>query len=105
MARTREMKCHANEAGVAVATMGLLEPYIFKVKPTGKAAEYMPQHFVFQTDRREVTIVVARSIFGTIAEDNVALIIDTSGSMQVYLDDIKIALNAVITEQLYQSKK
>merc|ERR1711879_125929 len=65
----------------------------------------MPQHFVFQTDRREVTIVVARSIFGTIAEDNVALVIDTSGSMQVYLDDIKTALNAVITEQLFHSKK
>ena len=105
MSRTREMKCHANESGVAVATMGLLEPYIFKVKPTGKADEYMTQSFVFQTDRREVTIVVARSIFGTIGEDNVALVIDTSGSMQVYLDDVKIALNSVITEQLFQSQK
>jgi len=104
-ARKREMKCHANEVGVAIATMGLLEPYIFKVKSMGKAAEYMPQHFVFQTDRREVTIVVARSIFGSITEDKVALVIDTSGSMQVYLEDVKVALNSVITEQLFQSKK
>jgi len=105
MARAKEMKCQADEAGVAIAPMGLLEPYIFQVKPNGKAAAYMPQHFVFQTDRREVTVVVARSIFGTLAEDKVAIVIDTSGSMQVYLEDVKIALNQVITEQLFQSKK
>jgi len=103
--RARELKCQADESGVASSTMSLLESYVFRVKPTGKAAEYMPQHFVFQTDRREVTIVVARSIFGTITEDKIALVVDTSGSMQVYLDDIKIALNGVLTEQLFQSKK
>lgn len=105
MARAREMKVHANEAGIAVATMSLLEPYIFKVKPSGKASEYMSQHFVFQTSRREVTIVVARSVFGQITEERIALVIDTSGSMQVYLDDIKIALNTVLTEQLFRSTK
>jgi hypothetical protein len=105
MARTREMKCQADEAGVAIATMSMLEPYIFKVKPAAKAAEYMPQQFYFQTDRRDVTIVVARSIFGYIAEDSVALIIDTSGSMQVYMDDVKIALNKVITEQFFNTGK
>merc|ERR1711924_461486 len=35
----------------------------------------------------------------------IALVIDTSGSMQVYLDDIKIALNTVLTEQLFRSTK
>jgi hypothetical protein len=105
LARTREMKVTSDATGVASATMGLLEPYIFKVKPTGKAMEYMPQQFIFQTAHREVTIVVARSIFGFIKEDNIALVIDSSGSMQVYMEDVKIALNAVITEQLYQSKK
>lgn len=103
--RARELKCQADDAGVASTPMTLLEPYIFKVKADGKAAEFMAQQFTFQTDRREVTIVVARSIFGAIAEDKIALVIDTSGSMQVYLDDIKTALNAVITEQLFQSKK
>jgi len=104
-ARTREMKVHTDATGVAFATMAFLEPYTFRVKPTGKAAEYMPQQFVFQTSRREVTIVVARSIFGSIMEDNVALVIDTSGSMQVYIEDVKTALIATITEQFYQSDK
>mmetsp|Transcript_148439 Transcript_148439/g.262024 ORF Transcript_148439/g.262024 Transcript_148439/m.262024 type:complete len:792 (-) Transcript_148439:106-2481(-) len=105
MGRAREMRCHADEKGVAIATMGLLEPYIFRVKATNKAAEYMPQQFVFQTSRRDITAVVARSIFGPIHEDRVALVIDTSGSMQAYLDDVKVAVNSVITQQFYKSKK
>jgi len=105
MGRAREMKCHSDDAGVAVATMGLLEPYVFRVKAIGKDAEYMPQQFVFQTDRRHITAVVARSIFGPVLEEWVVLVIDTSGSMQVYLDDIKAALNGVIVEQFHKSEK
>merc|ERR1711907_385811 len=65
----------------------------------------MPQYFVFQTDRNTVTAVVARSVFGTIVEEKTSLIIDASGSLAVYLDDIKAALNSVIFQQFNKSNK
>jgi len=85
--------------------MTLLEPYIFKVKPTRQAAEYMPQQFVFQTDRRKLTAVVARTIFGPIPEERVVLAVDVSGSMQGYISDVKAALNLALVQQFSGSSK
>eukprot|EP00929_Paragymnodinium_shiwhaense_P079710 TRINITY_DN41548_c0_g1_i1.p1 TRINITY_DN41548_c0_g1~~TRINITY_DN41548_c0_g1_i1.p1 ORF type:complete len:815 (+),score=86.70 TRINITY_DN41548_c0_g1_i1:185-2629(+) len=100
-----EMAFRSDGDGVAMATIGLLEPYIFKVKHTGRVMEYMPQLFAFQTDRRSFTVVVARAILGHIPEERVALVVDTSGSMQVYLEDIKVAINSTLVHQFHKSKK
>jgi len=103
--RAWEMSLRTDDNGIATATMSLLEPYIFRVKATGKPMEYMPQQFTFQTDRRKVTAVVARSIFGPILENKVALMVDTSGSMGVYIKDIKAALNLAMVQQFHKSPK
>eukprot|EP00747_Dinoflagellata_sp_TGD_P216673 gnl/TRDRNA2_/TRDRNA2_89181_c1_seq1.p1 gnl/TRDRNA2_/TRDRNA2_89181_c1~~gnl/TRDRNA2_/TRDRNA2_89181_c1_seq1.p1 ORF type:complete len:636 (+),score=109.46 gnl/TRDRNA2_/TRDRNA2_89181_c1_seq1:265-1908(+) len=104
MGKGRELQSCTDDSGTAPVTMSLLEPYIFRVKPT-KAAEYMPQQFVFQTDKRSVTAVVARTVIGPIPEDKVIFVIDVSGSMHVYLDDVKMALNAALIQQFHKSKK
>jgi len=101
----KESSLYTDESGVAICRMGLLEPYIFRIRESDKAQEYMPQYFVFQTDRDAMTAVVARSVFGTIVEEKVALVIDASGSLAVYLDDIKAALNSVIFQQFNKSNK
>jgi hypothetical protein len=101
----KESSLYTDESGVAICRMGLLEPYIFRIRESDKAQEYMPQYFVFQTDQNSVTAVVARSVFGTIVEEKVALVIDASGSLSVYLDDIKAALNSVIFQQFNKSNK
>merc|ERR1719456_481923 len=101
----KESSLYTDESGVAICRMGLLEPYVFRIRESDKAQEYMPQFFVFQTDRDTVTAVVARSVFGTIVEEKVALVIDASGSLAVYLDDIKAALNSVIFQQFNKSNK
>lgn len=101
----KECSLYTDESGVAICRMGLLEPYIFRIRESAKAQEYMPQYFVFQTDRSAMTAVVARSVFGTIVEERVALVLDASGSMSVYLDDIKAALNSVVFQQFNKSNK
>eukprot|EP00927_Polykrikos_kofoidii_P063335 TRINITY_DN58147_c0_g1_i1.p1 TRINITY_DN58147_c0_g1~~TRINITY_DN58147_c0_g1_i1.p1 ORF type:complete len:441 (-),score=83.10 TRINITY_DN58147_c0_g1_i1:109-1395(-) len=103
--RSIEMAFRTDSNGVAMATMGLLEPYIFKVKSSGKVMEYMPQHFAFQTDRRTFTAVVARAILGMIPERHVAFVVDSSGSMQVYMEDIKVAINSALVQQFHRSQK
>jgi len=103
--RPWEMSFVTDDEGRASATMSLLEPYVFRVKDTGKAAEYMPQEFVFLTDRWSITAVVARSIFGPIMEDRVVVAIDVSGSMQSYLQDIKASLNLALVQQFHKSNR
>lgn len=99
------MSFRTDEGGDATATMGMLEPYCFKIKAAGKAEEYMPQQFVFQTSRRCVTAVVARAILGPIKENRVLIALDTSGSMQVYVEDVKTALNCALAQQFWGSTK
>lgn len=103
--RAWEMSQTSDEKGVAVSALYLLEPYVFQVKASRRATEYMPQKFTFQTDRRIITIVVARSIFGVIPEDRVAIVMDTSGSMQAYIKDIKAAVNLAMVQQFVGSSK
>merc|ERR1719324_158665 len=64
----KESQLYTDESGVAICRMGLLEPYIFRIRETDKSQEYMPQYFVFQTDRSQMTGVVARSVFGTVVD-------------------------------------
>jgi len=102
----KETMLFTDEAGVATIRMGLLEPHSFRIKEAEKGAqEYMAQMFIFQTDRRTVTAVVARSIFGSILEDNIALVLDASGSMGCYLDEIRKALYSVLFKQCHGSDK
>lgn len=100
----RELECVTNLSGTAVVTIGLLEPYSFRVKPHGKA-EYMAQQFAFQTDRTEIGITVAKTIFGNIEEEHVVFVVDTSGSMGVYIEDVKAALNLALLHQFYGTSK
>lgn len=95
----------SNGEGQAKATMSMLEPYIFKVRETGKASEYMTQEFVFMTDTWSVIVVVARSVFGVISESNVAFVVDASGSMQPYLANAKSALNLALVQQFRGSDR
>lgn len=101
----KEVGLRTDDSGVAATPMSLLEPYVFKVKATGAGAEYMAQEFSFQTDRRRVTVVVARSIFGAIPENGVVMLIDASGSMQVYISDVREALNLTLVQQFRRSPK
>jgi len=88
-----------------VAPLCMLEPYVFQVKASRRATEYMPQRFAFQTDRRTITVVVARSIIGVIPEERVAIVLDTSGSMEAYIRDIKSAVNLALVQQFVGSSK
>jgi len=92
-----------DSSGCATASMCLLEPYVFSIKELGKASEYMPQEFTFLTDRRHITVVVARTVLGPIPERNVVLAVDASGSMGAYLADVKAALNLALVQQLHRS--
>merc|ERR1719291_535130 len=85
--------------------MQLLAPHEFVVARAATPTEYMPQSFTFQTDRREIVCVVARSIFGGIPENNLLFLLDTSGSMQVYIEDVQAALNLVLIQQFRKSSK
>lgn len=85
------------------------------------------QEFCFLTDRQSLTIVVARSVLGVIAEDrplvsdllppqeHVVFVLDASGSMQVgvgierrwrqaYLEDVKSAVNLALVQQFGSSE-
>jgi len=101
---SQEVPMRTDEGGLATATVSLLEPYVFRVRDM-RAPEYMPQEFAFLTDRRTVTAVVARSVFGPICERQVVFVVDTSGSMGPYLSDVKAALNMTIARQFHQSNK
>jgi len=103
--RSSEVALCTNQSGIAMGTLCLLEPYTFRVKSTGKGGEYMPQEFAFITDRRALTVVVARTVFNVIPEDNIVFLVDTSGSMQVYMQDVISALNLTIVQQLHESTK
>jgi len=103
--RSYEMSFKSDDEGRANATMSLMEPYIFRVKDTGKAAEYMPQEFVFMTDRPSFTSVVARTIFGSMPEKKIALVVDSSGSMASYLADVKAAMNLALVQQFNKSDR
>eukprot|EP00811_Abedinium_folium_P010248 NODE_1947_length_2329_cov_3.673025.p1 GENE.NODE_1947_length_2329_cov_3.673025~~NODE_1947_length_2329_cov_3.673025.p1 ORF type:complete len:505 (+),score=137.59 NODE_1947_length_2329_cov_3.673025:678-2192(+) len=100
-----EMRLRSNGEGVAIANLGMLEPYTFEVKPTGKADEYMPQRFAFQVDRKNVMMAVARSIFGKIQEERLCFLIDVSCSMQSYLWDVRVALQQLLVQQLHGTSK
>eukprot|EP00928_Gymnodinium_smaydae_P002534 TRINITY_DN10910_c0_g6_i4.p1 TRINITY_DN10910_c0_g6~~TRINITY_DN10910_c0_g6_i4.p1 ORF type:complete len:818 (+),score=207.14 TRINITY_DN10910_c0_g6_i4:1742-4195(+) len=100
-----ELPFRSDASGTATATLALLEPYWFRVKSCGTVMEYMPQEFSFQTDRRSITAVVARSVFGQMPEERIAILVDASGSMQVYLEDVKVALNSALVEQFARSSK
>eukprot|EP00913_Durusdinium_trenchii_P026301 g24679.t1 len=89
--------------GVTVA-LALLEPYVFSVRPQ-MGSEYMPQEFAFLTDRQSLTVVVARSVLGTIKEENVVFLLDVSGSMQVYLEDVKSAVNLALVQQFHRTRR
>ncbi|CAK0820132.1 unnamed protein product, partial [Prorocentrum cordatum] len=98
-------RLRTDDRGAVRARMQLLAPHEFVVARAATPTEYMPQSFTFQTDRREVACVVARSIFGGIAENNVLFLLDTSGSMQVYIEDVQAALNLVLIQQFRKSSK
>jgi len=98
--RGQEVALVSDEDGRAQTSLVLLEPYIFRVK-TCKVAEYMPQEFVFMSDKHFFTTVVARSVFGLIPEERVVFLIDCSGSMAAYLGDVKAALNQALLEQFH----
>lgn len=101
-----EIWMRSNEAGVAKIRMGLLEPHRVRILDTGKGPqEYMPQDFTFQTDRQTVTAVVAKSIFGEIQGNSVALLLDLSGSMGCYLEEIRSAVRSVILRQFDQTDR
>lgn len=65
----------------------------------------MPQRFNFQSDRTSVTAVVARSVFGNIPEDRVALVLDASGGMESYLGEVRSSLSSVLRKQFQNSEK
>mmetsp|Transcript_6637 Transcript_6637/g.15901 ORF Transcript_6637/g.15901 Transcript_6637/m.15901 type:complete len:802 (-) Transcript_6637:133-2538(-) len=94
-----------NDAGVATARMKLLEPYLFRIPRSKETQDYMPQCFRFQTDRSCVTAVVAKHIFGRIVENQIVLLLDVSGSMEFFLEEMKRALNGVLANQLCGSGK
>lgn len=99
------MRCKTDDKGAALVTVGLLEPYIFRVHSSDQATEYMPQEFVFQTDKRQITAVVARTVIGPLPEERVMIMVDASGSMQAYLDDVKSALALTLVQQFHKSAK
>eukprot|EP00931_Biecheleriopsis_adriatica_P054892 TRINITY_DN32345_c0_g1_i2.p1 TRINITY_DN32345_c0_g1~~TRINITY_DN32345_c0_g1_i2.p1 ORF type:complete len:783 (+),score=155.47 TRINITY_DN32345_c0_g1_i2:44-2392(+) len=104
--RVLEVVCRTDANGVATATLCLLEPYVFRIKGSGPSgAEYMSQEFAFVTDRRAVTVVVARSVLCEIPEENVVFLVDGSGSMQAYLQDVKAALNLALIQQFHKTTK
>merc|ERR1712139_128050 len=89
-ALSKEVSLKTDDAGVATLRMSLLEPHTFEINQVQHGAqEYLPQRFTFQTDRPSVTAVVARSLFGTILEERAALVLDCSGSMGVYINEIR----------------
>lgn len=103
--RALDLPLSSDENGRATGTVTLLEPYIFRIKAAGQGLEYMPQEFGFVTDRRSVTIVVAKTVLSKIPEDNVVFLVDASGSMQGYMRDVISALNLAIVQQFHKSSK
>jgi len=95
----------SDDGGRVSVALALLEPYIFSVQPTNVGSEYMPQEFSFLTDRQSITVVVARSVLGVIQEENVVFVLDVSGSMQVYLEDVKSAVNLALVQQFHQTQR
>lgn len=95
-----------DDAGVGTVRMTLLEPYTFRIKESETGAqEYVAQHFTFQSDRSSVTAVISRTVFGTVREGRVAIVVDCSGSMSIYLEEVRTALKAVLGRQLQGSDK
>merc|ERR1719313_2185337 len=88
-----------NESGVVSRDLQMLEPYVFEIKKSNETPEYLPQRFEFITDRTAVTAVVARSVFGRVKENRVVFLLDTSGSMAPYLEELKRALSEVFVQQ------
>lgn len=97
--RAYDVSLTSDDNGIAVASLYLLEPYIFRIEESREPSEYFAQEFTFQTDRRMVTIIVARSIFASIDEQRIVFLVDISGSMEAYLREIKIALNLALVHQ------
>lgn len=95
----------SDAGGLITATITLLEPHTFRTVTSGRASEYMPQEFTFLTGSRQLTAVVARSVLGEISENSVAILIDASGSMQVYIRDIKDAVNLALVNQFHKTSK
>ncbi|CAE7618586.1 VWA3A [Symbiodinium sp. CCMP2456] len=93
----------SDEQGQVLVALELLEPFVFSVKPSGSGSEYIPQDISFLTDRQSLTIVVVRSLLGKIAEDSVVFVVDTSGSMQAYLDDVTSAVNLALIQQFHKT--
>lgn len=102
---TPALSLRSDEGGRVSVVLALLEPYIFSVHPTHVGCEYMQQEFSFLTDRQSITVVVARSVLGMIQEENVVFVIDVSGSMQVYLEDVKSAVNLALVQQFHQTQR
>ena len=46
----------------------------------------------------------SRKTFGTITEDKSIILVDTSGSMGPYMEELKSDLSTLIWEQLYKNK-
>ncbi|CAE7602052.1 VWA3A [Symbiodinium natans] len=93
----------SDEQGQVLVALELLEPFVFSVKPSSDGSEYMPQDISFLTDRQALTIVVVRSLLGRISEDNVVFVVDASGSMQAYLEDVKSAVNLALMQQFHKT--
>lgn len=94
-----------DEAGVATLELTLLEPTLFDIAAKKEPQEYMPQHFEFQTDRATVTAVVARTVFGVVIEGRVVFLLDVSGSMQPYLEEMKRDITEVLLQQLMPTQR
>ncbi|CAL1126276.1 unnamed protein product [Cladocopium goreaui] len=50
-------------------------------------------------------VEAASSVLGMIQEENVVFVIDVSGSMQVYLEDVKSAVNLALVQQFHQMQR
>jgi len=92
-------------SGQVTVAIELFEPFIFSVSPSGRGSEYMAQELSFLTDRQSLTIVVNRSLLGMIGEETVVFVVDASGSMQDYMEDVKSAVNLALIQQFHKTRR
>lgn len=61
--------------------------------------------FIFMMSMMSMSINAgSRRVFGTVVETKVAVLVDISGSMMTYLDELKHELASLIWDQLYPQK-
>lgn len=64
---------------------------------------YVPVHFsVIIVCHALLVLKGSRRVFGTILHKKVVILVDTSGSMEQYMNELKKELAALIWDQLYR---